>query len=43
MQGVMGIPIDHVLASAHWRVVESQVGPDVGSDHFPVAVVLQLK
>lgn len=32
-----GIPIDHVLASsAHWRVLETGRGPDVGSDHLPV-------
>lgn len=41
-QGWMGIPIDHVLVSAHWRVVDSAVGPNVGSDHFPVVTVLQL-
>lgn len=36
-----GIPIDHVLASPHWRVVESGRGPDVGSDHLPVFARLQ--
>lgn len=36
LAGVFGIPIDHVLASPHWRVAESGRGPDVGSDHLPV-------
>lgn len=29
-------PIDHIYASADWRVVEVRRGPDVGSDHYPV-------
>jgi endonuclease/exonuclease/phosphatase (EEP) superfamily protein YafD len=39
-RGVFGIPIDHVLASAHWRRGESSRGPDIGSDHYPVRVAL---
>jgi endonuclease/exonuclease/phosphatase (EEP) superfamily protein YafD len=39
-RGVFGIPIDHVLASAHWRRGESSRGPDIGSDHYPVRVTL---
>lgn len=39
-QGVFGIPIDHVLASTHWRRGESSRGPDIGSDHYPVRVTL---
>jgi endonuclease/exonuclease/phosphatase (EEP) superfamily protein YafD len=39
-RGVFGIPIDHVLASRHWRQGESSRGPDIGSDHFPVRVAL---
>ncbi len=38
--GVFGIPIDHVLASSHWRRGESSRGPDIGSDHLPVRVAL---
>lgn len=38
-----GLPLDHIVASAtHWRVVQSQVGPDVGSDHWPVVAQLVL-
>jgi endonuclease/exonuclease/phosphatase (EEP) superfamily protein YafD len=40
--GLMGIPIDHVLASRHWQLRESRRGPDLGSDHLPVLVSLSL-
>lgn len=40
--GWFGIPIDHVLASAHWQVAESKVGPLMGSDHLPVLARLSL-
>jgi endonuclease/exonuclease/phosphatase (EEP) superfamily protein YafD len=41
-QGLLGIPIDHVLASRHWRVEGSSIGPDIGSDHRPTLVRLVL-
>lgn len=41
-QGVMGIPIDNVLASRHWRLKTHAVGPNLGSDHLPVVVRLAL-
>lgn len=41
-QGVMGIPIDHVLASRQWRLQSHAVGPYLGSDHLPVLVRLAL-
>ncbi len=36
------IPLDHCLVSPEWVVLDRQVGPDVGSDHLPVAVRLGL-
>lgn len=42
-KGLMGIPIDHILASTDWRLVSSEVGPNIGSDHLPVVAKLQLE
>lgn len=39
--GWFGIPIDHLLVSPEWRVNDAYIGPDIGSDHLPIAVVLQ--
>ena len=36
------IPIDHVLAPPGTEVLRRAVGPDVGSDHFPVEAELRL-
>lgn len=36
------IPIDHVFASPDVAVLRRAVGPDVGSDHFPVEATLVL-
>ena len=36
------IPIDHVLAPPTVEVLHRAVGPDVGSDHFPLEVRLRL-
>ncbi len=41
--GWLGIPIDHVLVSAHWQVVEQSKGPDIGSDHLPVVAEFELR
>jgi endonuclease/exonuclease/phosphatase (EEP) superfamily protein YafD len=38
----LGIPIDHVFVSSNANVVAHEVGPDLGSDHLPVAVILAL-
>lgn len=37
------IPIDHCLVSPEIAVHERQIGPDVGSDHFPVIVDVSLR
>lgn len=36
------IPIDHVFASPDLAVLHRAVGPDIGSDHFPIEVTLVL-
>lgn len=36
----MRIPIDHLLHSTELTTVERTVGPDLGSDHFPLTVLL---
>lgn len=36
------IPLDHCLTSGPLFTVEHRVGPDIGSDHFPVLVTLAL-
>lgn len=36
------IPIDHVLAPPGTAILRRAVGPDVGSDHFPVEAELRL-
>lgn len=38
-----GVRIDHVLADAQWSIHTARVGPDLGGDHRPVLVELQLK
>lgn len=37
----MRTPIDHFLLSPGLAVIERKIGPDVGSDHFPVFIELQ--
>ena len=34
------LPIDHVYAGNGWRTVKVERGPRLGSDHFPVVVIL---
>ncbi|HEY0649115.1 endonuclease/exonuclease/phosphatase family protein [Phenylobacterium sp.] len=34
------LPIDHVYAGSGWRTVSIQRGPSLGSDHYPVVVIL---
>ncbi|MBS1166169.1 MAG: hypothetical protein H6R00_2194 [Proteobacteria bacterium] len=37
-----GSPIDHILVSRNIEVRHFEVGPDIGSDHFPVVADLRL-
>ncbi|WGM38612.1 hypothetical protein AMEJIAPC_01515 [Caulobacter sp. NIBR1757] len=34
------LPIDHVYAGSAWKTVSVERGPKLGSDHYPVVVVL---
>ena len=36
----MRYPLDHVFASRHFQLVELRRLPDIGSDHFPILVIL---
>jgi len=38
----LGLPLDHVLVSSEWQVTAYRLGPDVGSDHYPVLADLVL-
>ncbi len=37
------VPLDHVLASEEWAVLGCKTGPNVGSDHLPLIVDLELR
>lgn len=37
-----GSPVDHILVSRNIEVKRFEVGPDIGSDHFPVIADLRL-
>jgi endonuclease/exonuclease/phosphatase (EEP) superfamily protein YafD len=41
-QGWLGIAIDQVLVHGPWRLVEQSLGPDLGADHLPRRLHLQL-
>ncbi len=36
MLPLMGITIDHILVSKDITVLKHEVGPNIGSDHYPV-------
>ena len=37
---LLRLPLDHVFATQHFLLVELRRLPDIGSDHFPLLVVL---
>ena len=39
---LLRVPIDHLLHSDEWVVVDRRLGPSMGSDHFPLVVDLVL-
>ena len=39
---ILRVPIDHVFLPRTWRVVRRNIGPAIGSDHFPVVVEVAL-
>jgi vancomycin resistance protein VanJ len=41
--GWFSVRIDHVLTGRHWRARRARVGPDLGSDHWPVLVELRAR
>ena len=41
-RGWLGIAIDQVLVHGPWRVAEQHLGPDLGADHLPRHLHLQL-
>jgi endonuclease/exonuclease/phosphatase (EEP) superfamily protein YafD len=43
MLPVLRIPIDHCLVSSELVVLEHTVGPDIGSDHYPLLVTLAVR
>jgi endonuclease/exonuclease/phosphatase (EEP) superfamily protein YafD len=36
------IPLDHCLVSSGLDVLDKRLGPQVGSDHLPVVIELQI-
>ena len=43
MLPLLRTPIDHCLVSARVKVLDRRVGPDIGSDHYPIIVDLLIK
>lgn len=40
---LLSAPLDYILISPHWTVSDHRLGPDVGSDHWPVVAELGLR
>ena len=43
LRGLIGLPIDHVMVSRHWSVIDRAVGPDLGSDHLPIQATVSTR
>ena len=43
LNGWIRVRIDHILANDDWRILDSWLEKDVGSDHLPVAARLRLR
>jgi endonuclease/exonuclease/phosphatase (EEP) superfamily protein YafD len=43
MSLLLRVPIDHCLISPELHVTERTLGPDIGSDHFPLLVTLAVQ
>jgi len=39
---LLRVPIDHILVSGGIKVLNRKLGPDIGSDHFPVILEFQV-
>lgn len=39
---ILGIPIDHILATDTFQLLHHEAGPAIGSDHWPIAANLRL-
>ena len=39
---ILRVPIDHLLHSEHFVIRDRRLGPDLGSDHFPLIVDVEL-
>ena len=39
---IPGLPIDHVAVDRHFALIRHRRGPDVGADHYPIVVDLEL-
>jgi endonuclease/exonuclease/phosphatase (EEP) superfamily protein YafD len=43
LNGWIRVRIDHIVANREWRVVDSRLGEDVGSDHRPMIATVRLR
>lgn len=39
---ILSIPLDHCLVSPEIKVIDSRVGKDIGSDHYPLITELDI-